>query len=68
LNYAKRFNLKQSRDVVKTFIGSGLLDAFVERTEEFQTKQDATKQKVMKKDAWNKLICKFTVSLGGNLV
>jgi hypothetical protein len=54
LDYAKRF--KQSRDVMKTYIGSGLLDAFVERTEEFQNETDAQKRLDMKKDAWNRMM------------
>jgi hypothetical protein len=51
LDYAKRF--KQTRDVMKTYIGASLLDAFVERTEEYKAEQDADVKKTMKKDAWN---------------
>ncbi|MGL5936506.1 MAG: hypothetical protein ACRCZI_12910, partial [Cetobacterium sp.] len=54
LDYAKRF--KQTRDVMKTYIGAGLLDAFVERTEEYKDEQDADVKKTMKKDAWNRLM------------
>ena len=38
---------------MKTYIGVGLLDAFVERTEEYKAEQNADVKKVMKKDAWN---------------
>jgi hypothetical protein len=41
---------------MKTYIGNGLLDAFVERTEEYQAEQDVDKTKAMKKDAWNRLM------------
>ncbi|MGL5934004.1 MAG: hypothetical protein ACRCZI_00110, partial [Cetobacterium sp.] len=54
LDYAKRF--KQTRDVMKTYIGASLLDAFVERTEEYKAEQDADAKKTMKKDAWNRLM------------
>ncbi|MGL5934236.1 MAG: hypothetical protein ACRCZI_01285, partial [Cetobacterium sp.] len=54
MDYAKRF--KQARDVMKTYIGSGLLDAFVERPEEYIAEQDDDKKKELKKDAWNRLM------------
>ena len=54
LDYAKRF--KQARDVMKTYIGSGLLDAFVERSEEYIAENDVDKKKELKKDAWNRLM------------
>jgi hypothetical protein len=54
LDYAKRF--KQARDVMKTYIGNGLLDAFVERSEEYIAEQDVDKKKELKKDAWNRLM------------
>jgi hypothetical protein len=50
LDYAESF--KQSRDVMKTYIDIGLLDAFVERTEEYQAEEDVWKKIDMKKYAW----------------
>ena len=58
LDYVKRF--KQLRDVVKTQIGTGVLDQYAERTESYKNaKNDDNERKEVKKNEWDK----FTVYL-----
>ena len=43
LEYVKRF--KESRDIMKTHIGTDILDKFVENTKDYQDEIDVTKRK-----------------------
>mgnify|MGYP002176679840 FL=1 len=52
LEYVKRF--KESRDIMKTHIGTDILDKFVENTKDYQDESDAAIRKLMKDQAFGK--------------
>jgi hypothetical protein len=52
LDYVKRF--KESGDIMKSHVGTGILDKFVENTREYQDETDQLLQQNMKDGAFNK--------------
>ena len=52
LEYIKQF--KESRDIMKTHIGTDILDKFVKNTKDYQDENDATLKKEMKDKAFAK--------------
>ena len=52
LTYVKRF--KQSRDIMKSHMGTDILDKFVENTREYQEQTEATKKQELKDGAFDK--------------
>ena len=54
MDFVKWF--KQNRDIIKSQIGTGLLDQYCERKESYKNETDDDKKKEMKYDEWNKLM------------
>jgi len=52
LDYTKRF--KQQRDVVKSYLGTSLLDHFIEHSEEYRDETDDAVKKTLKEDAFDR--------------
>jgi hypothetical protein len=51
MDYVKRF--KQLRDVMKSYLGTDLLDKFIEQGAEYREETDDTKKKKMKEEAFD---------------
>lgn len=52
LDYAKRF--KQARDVLKSHVGTRILDEFVETTREYKDDSDVDNRKLLKEEAFGR--------------
>ena len=52
LDYVKRF--KESRDIMKSHVGTDILDRFVENTIEYRNEADTTKQQELKDGAFDR--------------
>ena len=64
---------KQQRDVLESVAGKKILDEFVERTKEHRDETDATKQQVMKDEAFERwcaclLVCNADQAKCGSLI
>ena len=60
IDYVKRF--KQLRDVLKSYLGIGLLDYYVEQTDAYRNETDNNKQKEMKEDTFEQWLSYLVVT------
>ena len=63
IEYAKRF--KQTRDIIRSYIGTEFLEYFIVQLSEYKDKPDVTKQTKMKDEAVDKWLA-FLFIIGSN--